>query len=79
LGAAQAKLAFLTADLGGYFVEGEKNLAVVAPSDLQIVILANGGENASRKVNPQTGEKAAIDKGFEFVRIEGYILPATKD
>jgi len=45
----------LTADLGGYLVEGGNNLVVVAPSDLQNVILANGGENASRDAYQEYG------------------------
>lgn len=36
----------LTADLSEYLVKGKNTLVVVAPSDLQNMILANGGENS---------------------------------
>lgn len=39
----------------------------------------NKDMNEYYSTTPQTGEKVAIDEDFEFVRTEGYIMPATKE
>jgi hypothetical protein len=45
----------LIADLGEYLVKGENSLVVAAPSDLQNVVLADGGENSSRDAYQEYG------------------------
>lgn len=46
------------------------------PGTVPLKLFFNKDMNEYYSTTPQTGEKAAMEEGFEFVRIEGYIMPA---